>query len=307
MDFTALIKKSLSIAWNNRILWLFGFLSGGAGTVSFLNPGDFSFTLPDSMKDAPAEKVQGISRVLDASDSAFSAIAPETWILITLGILIVVLIILLIGIFVTNWAAAALVYSILQRNAQRPTFKKGASAGLKYWWKFYLLALVLGLFILAFIAMIALPAIFLFLLKTKVLAIAYLILAAILLIIFIFVVSVVGSLIISIAQRMIVHRGTGVTESIRLSGGLIKKYLGESVLTYLVAVGLSFGAGFVSLLALLPILAVLVVFFIINIFAGLVMAIPALIILFAAAGFWSAFQAAYWTLFYEHLASKEGW
>lgn len=307
MDFTVLIKKSFSIAWNNRILWLFGFLSGGAGTVGFLNPGGFNFTLPDSIKEESQAKVQGISRVLGASDRAFSAIAPETWILITLGILIVILIILLIGIFVTNWAAAALVYSILRRNAQRPTFKKGASAGLKYWWRFYLLALVIGLFILAFIAMIVLPAIFLFLLKTKVLAIAYLILAAILLIIFIFVVSVVGSLIISIAQRMIIHRGTGVTESIRLSGGLIKKYLGESVLTYLVAVGLSFGAGFVTMLALLPIVAVLVVSFIINIFAGLVMAIPALIILFAAGGFWNAFQAAYWTLFYEHLASKEGW
>ena len=312
MDFSALIKKSFEIAWHNRVLWLFGFLSGGVGTVGYVNPGGFNLEVPSSW-EKPSEKA---SNVLGITDPSTGAISSHTLLLIILVIVLVVLLLVLIAIFVSNWASAALVYSILQRNQARPTFGAGARAGLKYWWKFWLLTAILGMFILVFVLMLAVPALLLFLAKMTPLLVVYAIIAGLIFIIAIFVIAVVGSLIISIAQRMIIHRGVGVLDSIRLSGGLIKKYLGESVLTYLVAVGLSIGAGFVALIALLPIGIILFVVFMAAMVAGgvwvaltaaVLVGIPILIFLFAAGGFWSAFNAAYWTLFYEHLAAKEGW
>ncbi|OGY25957.1 MAG: hypothetical protein A2Z24_02460 [Candidatus Woykebacteria bacterium RBG_16_44_10] len=314
MDFSALIKKSFDTAWHNRVLWLFGFLSGGTG-ATVVNPGGgsgFNFQIPSSW-EKPADKV---SQVLGITDSPTGNIDYNTILLIILIVVLVVLILVLIGIFISNWASAALVYSILYRNKARPTFGVGARAGLKYWWKFWLLTAVLGMFILVFVLMLAIPGLLLFLAKMTPLLVVYAIIAVLIFIIAMFVIAVVGSLIISIAQRMIIHRGIGVLDSIKLSGGLIKKYLGESILTYVVAIGLNIGAGFVALIAMLPMGIILFIVFIATMAAGgvwaalvaaVVVGIPILILLFTAGGFWSAFNATYWTLFYEHLASKEGW
>lgn len=308
MDFSALIKKSFEIAWHNRVLWFFGFLSGGATGAAYLNPSGFNFTLPGSEKST-----DHASKVLGITDPFTSSISSQTMLLIILAVILIVLIIFLAAIFVSNWAAGALVFSILERNKQRPAFGAGAHAGLKYWWKFWLLTLVLGLLILAFMLMLAIPAILLFLGNLGSLAIVYLVLAIFVFIIAIFVISAIGSLIISIAQRMIIHKNVGVIASIRLSGGLIKKYLGESLLAYVIDVGLNFAASFVALIVLLPIGIILFLLFLAGmaanlfIWPALIAAIPALILLFTASGFWQAFNASYWTLFYEHLASKEGW
>lgn len=308
MDFAALIKKSFEISWHNRVLWLFGFLSGGATSAAYLNPSGFNFTLPGSEKSTDhATKVLGII------DPSTGLVSSQAMLLIILAIILIVLIIFLAAIFVSNWAAGALVFSILERNKQRPTFGAGAHAGLKYWWKFWLLTLILGLLVLAFMLMLAIPAILLFLGDLSSLAIVYLVLAVFVFIIAIFVISAIGSLIISIAQRMIIHKNVGVIDSIRLSGGLIKKYLGESLLAYVIDVGLNFAASFVALIVLLPIGIILFLLFLAGmaanlfIWPALIAAIPALILLFAASGFWQAFNASYWTLFYEYLASKEGW
>ncbi len=308
MNFAALIKKSFDIAWHNRVLWLFGFLSGGAGTVSYINPSGFNFSLPTPPTAPMDSGLEGASKVLSVVDPASTAISSQSLLLIILGFVVVVLLLLLIFIFVTNWAAAALVVSILQRNAQRPTFVSGARAGLKYWWKFYLLTLILGIFILAFIFMLAFPALLLFLVGWTPVAVVYSVIAVIVFIIAMFIIAAIGSLIISIAQRMIIHKGSGVVESIRLSGGLIKKYLGDSLLTYIVAIGLNFAAGFVVMIAILPLVAVFAVLIFAKLWILVLVAfIPVLILLFAIGGFWNAFVASYWTLFYEHLASKEGW
>jgi len=305
MDFAALIKKSFDISWNNRVLWLFGFLSAGVSGVGMINPSGFNFSLPSSRQTSSAD-VDTSTQMIRSFGQFIGGISQETLILIVLTILLVVLLFIMLGIFVVNWSGSALVFSILQRNKQRPDLKAGAKAGLKYWWKYYLVTLVFSLIVFVFILMLAIPVILLLISGMKVLAVASVIFALLLLIVFVFAISIIGSVIIVLAQRMIIHKGTGVLESIRLSGGLIKKYLGDSILTWLLAVGLSFGVGFVVLFALLPIGAVLVVLFIVNVWIGLAALVPALALLFAAAGFWYAFQAAYWTLFYEHLVAKEG-
>src|SRR3989344_164485 len=128
MDFSALIKKSFEISWHNRVLWLFGFLSGGAG-ATVVNPGGgsgFNFQIPSSW-EKPSEEA---SKVLGITDPSTGAISSQILLIIILVIVLVILVLVLIGIFVSNWASAALVYSILYRNKARPTFKVGARAGL---------------------------------------------------------------------------------------------------------------------------------------------------------------------------------
>jgi hypothetical protein len=308
MDFSALIKKSFSIAWENKILWLFGFLSGGVGSAGVMNPSGFNFSIPSPGSETPTlENEQTDEFVLGAYDTV-NQVPSETWIALAIGAAVIVIILLILGIFVANWAASALVYSVLQRNVQRPTFGSGAGAGLKYWWKFYLIGLVFVLFFLAVTILLALPVGVLFLAGFKTPAIATLIAVGVVFFLFMIVYSIIGSVIVVLSQRLIIHKGAGVMESIRLSGGLLKKHKGDSFLTYLVAIGLNIAVGFLSLFVFLPLIIVFGVLFFLKLWwLIVVIAIPVVLALFTAGGFWQAFNAAYWTLFYEHLAAKEGW
>lgn len=308
MDFTALIKKSFSIAWENKILWLFGFLSGGVGSAGAGNLSGFNFSIPAPNSEIPKfETEQTDEFVLGAYDMV-NRVPIETWIFLGVAIVVVLLVILAIGIFVSNWSAAALVSSILQRNTQKPTFGFGAKSGMKYWWRFYLVSLVFGLVLLGITLLLGFPVVILFLAGFTPLAIATLIAAVLIFIIFLIVYSVVGSLILVLSQRLIIHKGVGVMESIRLSGGLLKTHKGESLLTYVVALGLNMAISFVMLIILFPLLIIGGILFFVGLWwVVAIIAIPAMIGLFIFSGFLQAFNASYWTLFYEHLAAKEGW
>ncbi|MCM8782702.1 MAG: hypothetical protein NC828_06635 [Candidatus Omnitrophica bacterium] len=308
MDFSALIKKSLEIALYNRILWLFGFLSGGVGSVGYFNQVGTSWQLLENLQKPNS----GSSKVLKAVTDNPNFFL-ENLILILLIILLVILAILLIAMFITNWAGAALVYSILNRNGERPNWSLGAKAGLKYWWEFFLVAFVLGSLMVAFILSLALPVIFLFLAGMRIVALAVSIPAIVIFVLALLIATPIASLLITLATRIIVHKGVGVMDSLRLAGALLRKNKGESLLAWLVSIGLNFAAGFAITAALLPIILILAMIFIpgfalgFPFWLGAVSGIPALVLLFAVMGFWQAFNATYWTLFYEHVASKEGW
>lgn len=303
MDFTALIKKSFQISFHNRVLWLFGFLSAGVGSVGMVNPSGISYSFPTGSENAMADPETEM--MFHDTQNFFSSLSTDTIIIGSLIIVLILLLLFLVGIFVVNWSGAALVSSILDREKNRPTLGSGSRAGLKYWWKFWLLTALFSTIVLVVVAMIAVPVVLLFFSSMQGLAIVALVIAILTLIIFIFIVSVVGSLIITLAQRLIVHKGKGVLESVRVAGWLVKRNIGESFLTYLLAAGLSFAASFAGIVIFLPMAAVVFVAFILNAYLGAFMLIPALAILFTAAGFWGAYQATYWTLFYEHLAAKE--
>lgn len=307
MDFTALIKKSLSFAWNNRILWIFGLLSGGISGTGSMNLGSFHFNFPGLISEDKSEKVLGIDKMLGESDFISGFFTSDIRLALVVLIVLIVLLTLLFVIFVTNWAGAGLVFSVLDRNNKRPTFHAGANAGMKYWWNYFKISLVFFTAIIAILAMLALPVGLLLLSRMGLLAIVVAVIALMILIVFIFLIATVGSLIMTLAQRVVVHKQKGVLESIRLAGYLVKKNIGEAALTWLVAAGISFGAGFVAIVALLPIGAVIFVLFFINIWFGLGAVIPAIILCLAAAGFWNSVMVTYWTLFYEHLISKEKW
>lgn len=308
MDFTALIKKSFQIAWENKILWLFGFLSGGVASASAGNLSGFNFSIPAPSSETPKfETEQTDDLVLGAYDTV-NQVPIETWIFLGVIITIVVLAILAIGIFVTNWSASALVGSILQRNSQKPTFGSGSKIGMKYWWRFYLVSLVFGLVLLGITLLLGFPVLILFLAGFTPLAIAVLIAVALVFFIFLIVYSVIGSLIMVLSQRLIIHRSIGVMESIRLSGGLLKNHKGDSLITYVVALGLNIVIGIVLFILLLPLIIIGGILFFVNLWWVIaIVAVPVMIGLFIFSGFLQAFNAAYWTLFYEHLAAKEGW
>ncbi|OGY21872.1 MAG: hypothetical protein A2126_00640 [Candidatus Woykebacteria bacterium GWB1_45_5] len=319
MDFSALIKKSFDIAWHNRVLWLFGFLSGGAAGLWYANPISYIFNFSDFSSTSSTYDVEKAERMVTNVKNFVSSITPETWLLIIVVIIVVLLLLTLVGVFINSWSLSGLVYSILYRNQARPTFGVGARAGLKYWWKFWLLALVYGLVVftlfLIFGASIVINFIGSFasiiggvdfrLTWTISLLVA---LAGIIALVLLIVISVAGGVIIPIAQRLIIHKGTGVLESIRIGGSLLKKYFGESLLTFLLAIGLGLAFNFMTMFLVMPVSAILETL-------SAAKLLPAVLILATLFGMfmaivssiWVAFQAAYWTLFYEHLASKEGW
>src|SRR3990167_6985075 len=235
MDFTTLVKKSFSFAWNNRILWIFGLLSGGVSGAGSMNPGGLNFTFPNSGTDGSGEKVQGISKVLGASDFNTGFLTNDMFVVLVLLFVLIALLVLIFAVFVTNWAGAGLVYSILDRDNRRPTFKIGGNAGLKYWWRYFKISLIFFAAVIAVLAMLAIPVGLLFLSRMEVFAIVALIVAGIIFLVFIFSIAILGSLVITLAQRIAIHKEKGALESIRLAGGLVKKNIGESALTWLVA------------------------------------------------------------------------
>jgi len=301
MDISALIKQSFSIAWNNRVLWFFGALAGGAGGAG----GGANVQIPSPSGNS--EGARQAQQFGENFEKFFNSISPEAWVYIIIGIAISAFVVLFFLVFVSNWASAALVYSVLRRNSERPNLRSGAKAGLQYWLKFFSLTLLFGLAILAVILMLAMPFFLLFFAGLEEVAIVLGILAVLLLVVFVIALAVFGGIVIILAQRLIIHRHLGVLDSLQIAGGLLKKHIGESLLAWAVSIGVSFAAGFLGLFLVLPILGVIAFLFFINFYAALAAAIPALVILIIVAGLWNAFQASYWTLFYEHLVIKEGW
>ncbi len=304
MDFTALIKKSFTLAWNNRVLWLFGLLAGSMSAVGGYNSTFPSFSFDYSSKNS-SNKIS--AEAVKHFQNFVQSIPTQTWIILIIIFTLVIVLLLIIGIFVSSWASSALAYSTLNMHHERPTFKKGSRAGLQYWWRFYLLTLTLGLAVLAFILLLALPLLFLFLADLKTLMAIYFFVGVIVLIFSLFIVAIFSSLLTILGQRLIIHRGLGVLESIRVAGSLIKKHLGETLLTYFLGVALNFGFGFVLLIALIPIALVILVLFFINPWLIIPALIPAIMLLMVFTGFWQAYSSVYWTLFYQHLTALEGW
>jgi hypothetical protein len=275
IDYWDIVKRSISIAWNHKFLWFFGFFAASGGGGNFLNIGD-----------------NGGERIRD-----FFLANIELVVVIVLGIVFLWLIF-----FVMNLISKGALIGCIDRarRGEGIGFDIGWHAGFKAFWG------MLGLFVTGFVAFLIVsvvcvlavvlplaagaPGIALAVVIGAVLFIPYLV--------FLFLLTFT----ITYAEREYVIRGEGVTEALGTGWRMTRQFLGKSFLMWLISL-LSVLVFIVSVLIVL--VAASLPFILIALaspIVALVLGIPLAIVVLAVTGAaYSTYDHALWTLAYGAL------
>ncbi|OGY25726.1 MAG: hypothetical protein A2134_02680 [Candidatus Woykebacteria bacterium RBG_16_39_9b] len=324
MDFGKLITESFNIAWNKKILWIFGALAGGvSGFGGIFNLISY---VPSSLPfESPKDKALSTLNVLGAntasqdnqvwyktaSDVLFSP-DLQVIILIILAALVVILLFGLLAAFINNLANSALVYSIINLPEREPKLNEGLKAGLHFWFRYLKLNLiVISSYLTLIILLIVVPLIF-FLLSLKIIGIIFAIISFLLFLLSIFILGIPVSIILLIAQRIIIAKNSQVIDSLKEAVLLFKNNLGNSILAWLIIWALSFVYGFLTLFLTFiigaPLVGIVIASFNTSVAAGItVIAVSAVIfmtIFILIGSVWSVFQSSFWTIFYTYLERR---
>lgn len=146
IPYLKIIWHSWKITWHNRYLWWFGFfiaLSNLGGIAHYFNSQDQQGHNPANHQKIFHFASQNIH-----------------WIIIGLFLLLAIYILLIV---LNILGRGALIDSINKQSQKKlANFKSGMVAGRKYFWRIFLLALSLGLFISSIIIVVVAPVLFLF-------------------------------------------------------------------------------------------------------------------------------------------------
>jgi hypothetical protein len=131
MNYSEVLTRAWQIIWKHKVLWIFGVL---AGCVSGGPGGGSNFRY---QQNAP-----------QPLQNAFGNIPPQTWILITVIIVLVILVLVVIGIFLATIGKIGMVRGTLQADKDleaRLGFGELFRGSLPYFWRVFLLNLLVGI------------------------------------------------------------------------------------------------------------------------------------------------------------------
>ncbi|MCZ7552398.1 MAG: hypothetical protein B6D39_11455 [Anaerolineae bacterium UTCFX2] len=140
MDYAEVLSRSWKITWKHKALWIFGILSGctgssgGGGGGSSKNTGDANFQqiLPESWQ------------------RAFDSVPAEAWTAIIIAAICLVLILVVIGIFLSTIGTIGLIHgaALADRDLEaRLPFGTLFRGSLPYFWRVFLLHLLIGILV----------------------------------------------------------------------------------------------------------------------------------------------------------------
>jgi len=325
MDYLEILKRAWELTWRYRALWVFGILlalttgGGGGGTGYSFNGGNLAapggqFALPQVGPE--------VVRVLIAIGIAFACL---------------MLVLIVLAILTRYVAETALIRMVNEHEAtrERLSVRQGLRLG---WsraaWRMFLIDLLIGLpTVLAFILLFALALAPLLLWTTQNRAaglIGTLVAIALfsLVILLAIVVGVGVSLLTKFFRRACALEGVGVIASVRHGYGLVKRYLKDVAVMWLIMLGLGLGLGlamFVVGLVLFGLGAVLggLPALLVGILTGQIwegavpwllaaaVGLPIFVIvtvlpLLFVSGLVQVFKSSVWTLAYRELSAQEG-
>ena len=310
MDYGKILARAFEITYKYRALWLFGFLLalfGGSGFNSF----NYSFNGSSSSNN----RFGFITPSLPPNVGQYIAV-------IVIALICVIVIWIVLGIiarFLSRGAVIGLVQE-LEANNTTPTVRRGFSIGTSRFWQLFGISLIINLpltiFSFAVILLAALPFLAIIIpvilgtarggqngllaggiiTSIGILCCAILCLVAIELVIRPFFEFIV---------RVCVIEKRGVIDSIRDGYRMVRANLGKVVILYLLLIGTGIGFGLlmlpVSLLLIAIPLGVGVVAFVASqsmvaaIMAGVVVAIPFVLVLIFIEGLYQVFDSTVWT------------
>ena len=312
MDYGKLIKKSFTLVWKNRFLWILGIFAGGSG-VSFMNFGGYSGggggDWEEIKEGIPGDAAQSaldsssFGQVLGAQADSISAVAT-----IILIVLILALVLLLTYICITSKGALVLGAGELEED-KPATLGSSWAMGQKYFWRRLGMSLLVSLAILAALIILSIPIIVLAIFELTIPAI---ILGILFLIPFCLAI-LYFSLFFPYAERIFFLENKSVLNSLKEGFTFFNKNWMVAVLIYLISGGIGIGVGvamFISFgivgLILFGICAL--IFMASQVAAFVIGGIFALILIIALIYFSGALNSFNWTMItlaYEELKATK--
>jgi MFS family permease len=325
MDYYNIIKRSWEIVKRQKVLWVFGMVlavfsgSGGGGFQSGGNFRDLG-KLFENKKELPPDTGQKISSVLgnvtsDAGaffSSIVSQIPPIYWVFLALGIFTLIVLALIIGIFMRNWATGALfALAAEEEKGQELTLKKGSDFGCKYWLRLFLVSFIpwVCLMLVIFGGLLGLALVALILPEgLRVIIFLPMVLGVLVLIVAVLVITVW----IAFAQLVVVLEDFPVRETLSFSWKLTKKFFWEGVVLGLINMGFGCLIGCGTMTVIMLAVGLIVIGFLIHksvgIFLLLCLGTIGLILILGGVliqGIYKAFTTTNWVLMYLELKRKE--
>jgi hypothetical protein len=285
MNYTALIKDSFRIAWNNRFLWLFGFFAGGGGSASLPNSGS-----------------QDSARAVSALRSLAESVLSNPGLMIGLALAGAALLLVFVVLHFLSYGGLVRTAADMEEG-KRPSFDDALGHGYRYFWKMVGMQVLFFLSLVAFIAVVAGPPIVMLAGNgaLKAAAVAWLValllpaLAALLLMMVVMI----------LATRIAIIDDAPVGDAVARAAGLVRRRFSDCASLFGVGVAVAIAFSFLLIAAVVLLAVPFVVAGMVNpwlgLIPGLAIGLPLLVIVQCVYGVYSS---AYWTVGYMRLFPK---
>lgn len=258
MDYGDIFKRGFLITWNNKFLYLLGFLAalggsgggGGGGGGNFNTGGNFS-TSPDDFSE-----FEDFFRGFGIDPSNFEAMIAS----IVGAVIAVFCILAIIGIilwFIRLIAEAGMIQAVADlETGVKTNFKKAFADGRPYMMKFFMTRLII--FAIPIILIFAAGAAIFFPLivsggdVNESFALWFIPLVCLICLFIPY--NLVMSIVYPIAQRGMVFKGMDAMESIKYGWGLLKEKTSDILILALLFTVMGFVVGIVSAIVAIPVL-----------------------------------------------------
>lgn len=233
MDIGNVLSRAWQIIWKHKILWIFGILAGCGSSSGGSGSGNVSYQASEG--DLPP----GMQNFFDQ----FSRMTDAQWILIIGIILLVVLVLVVLAVFLGTIGRIGLIRGTVQAEEGADTLAFGDlfQGSFPYFWRVFLLNLLVGLAFAAVVVVIALFAVFGGILTFGILAVC-------LIPVFCLLVPVgwLVGLVVEVATIAIVREDLGIMAGLERGWNVFRENLGTMlVMGLILMVGVAFIGGMI--------------------------------------------------------------
>jgi hypothetical protein len=221
MNYSEILSRAWQIIWKHKVLWIFGILAGCASG----NGGNPNFSRSGQ---TPAQ----MQPYMDQVNSFFDSIPEGTWIMIAIGIGLLVLILIILGIFLGTIGRIGLIRGTQQADQDmeaRLTFGELFKGNLPYFWRVFLLNLLVGLVFLVIGAILAVG-----LVLGTVVTFGLILICLLPLLCLLVPVGIAIGVVIQQATIAIVVENLGILDGLRRGWEVVKSNLGPMVVMWLI-------------------------------------------------------------------------
>lgn len=293
-------------------------LSGGVLNFN-LSGGGEGEGFSDFFKEPSLEKIpQETSHVLgvytDSLLEVFRNISPGVWLILAISIFLAILAAITISIFIRNWAKGSLIASIHRiEDKKTTTLRSGSLWGLSVVKRFIYLNvipwLILGIILLV---LIILPIVALSLTQSETTSAPILALILLLSIGIGIVAGVILTLIIILAEQLVIRENLSAKQALNKGLRLTKKYFGAMFVMGAINLGIGCAFGCATFIVIMLLIVIVILAFAISKEAGFIVAvfagIPVLAFILLSIlirGIYRVFNTSTWTLLAREIESKE--
>jgi hypothetical protein len=297
IDPVKILQRAWRILWSYRALWVFGlilaltaggsFNGGGNNGIQWQEDGtEFQGPPPESMQQFFRDFNRELQRLFDRGipemDISGQALTAFLWVM---GIFILVMLVLGIVFAIARYVSETAVIRMVdeyENSGTKMTVRQGFRLG---WsrtaWRLFLINLIVNLPVILFFLLLLIAGVVIFLSVVNgeaaftTVTIVSMVGTVFLSIFVVVILSILLGLLRHFFWRICVLEGAGVGESLRRGFGLVRENWKSVGLMWLVMIGLGIAWIFVSIVAILVTLPVVLVT---GVFAAVVAAIPALLL-----------------------------